>query len=465
MVKPVWGLAGKPYQVQVEAFKRSAGHDKYAFFLQMGLGKTALVLWEYIERFTDCPTVFVFCPNSFKLDWALAGPQWGINSFTYSVWPRDALRAGTSEAPHWNVINFESVRAGAFTKIKQLMNDNPSVLIVDESSAIKNFQSQTAKAVVDLSKRAKVVRLLNGTPMTQNVLDLFSQLKCVGELDGMNPYAFKYKFAVLGGYMGRQVIGVKNEDELHAIQERCSFRALKKDWSDLPDKIYVPMHLEMSDNQRKHYREMLLEFYTMVKDQEFDAPMVLTQMDKLRQIASGVLLSGDKSVILDPVDKNPKIRAMFDLLNNGPGKMVVSHFYKVTGNNLYVTLTDKGFNPARISGGMKPQHIVDEKNKFNNDPSCRVMVAQITAASKGHTLLGGEGDDRCNRMLFFDHTFSLLDRSQMEDRIHRGAQDKACLYYDPILSPIDQAQLTALTKKKDMAALIVDTVRAMRGKI
>lgn len=462
---PKWHLKGSPYQVQVEAMKRSAGKDRYALFMEMGTGKSALCVNEYIDRFTYCDTVFVFCPQSFKLDWKLVAPQWGIDGFTYSIWPKDTLRAGTMCTPHFNIINFESVRAGAHAKIKQIMDKRPCVLIVDESSAIKNFQSQTAKAVLDLAKRAKVVRLLNGTPMVQNVLDLFAQLKCVGELDGMNPYVFKHKFAVLGGFMGKQVIGVKNEDELHVIQERCSFRALKKDWSDLPEKIYVPINLEMSDKQRKHYKEMLQEFLTLVNDHEFDAPMVLNQMDKLRQIASGILLDGDKHEILDPVDKNPKVRAVLDLLNSGVGKVLVVHFYKVTGKFLYQTMSDKGLNPAFIAGQMNPEDVIREKDKFNNDPSSRVMVAQISAASKGHTLLGGEGDNRCNRMVFFDQTFSLLDRAQMEDRIHRGAQDKTCLYYDPILSPIDQAQLTAITKKKDLAALIVDAVRATRGKI
>lgn len=460
-----WHLKGKPYEVQIEALKRSFGHNKFGLFLEQGLGKTALLVNEYIDRFTDYDTVFVFCPNSFKLDWKLAAPEWGVEGFSYSVWPKDELRAGTIETPHFNIVNFESVRSGAYAKIKQIMDKRPCVLVIDESSAIKNFQSQTAKAVLDLSKRAKVVRLLNGTPMVQNVLDLFPQLKCVGELDGMNPYVFKYKFAILGGYMGKQVIGVKNETELHAIQERCSFRALKKDWADLPDKIYVPVHLEMTDNQRKHYQEMLLEFYTMVKDEEFDAPMVLVQMDKLRQIASGLLLNGDKYVTLDPPDKNPKVRAMLDLLNNGPGKMVVVHFYKATGDMLFKKLEEEGFSPAYIKGGMKPEEIVAHKDCFNRNPECRTLVAQITAASKGHTLLGGEGNDRCHRMFMFDHTFSLLDRAQMEDRIHRGAQDKACLYYDPLLSPIDKAQLDALTKKKGMAELVVDAVRALRGKI
>lgn len=466
---PAWHLKHefikKPYDVQVEAMRRAAGHEKYGFWCEMGLGKTALVLNDYVDQFSDCDTIFAISPNSFKMDWALAPSEWGLSEITTSVWPKEQMRTGTATRPHLNSINFEAVRSSGYDPMREIMDKRDCLLIVDESSAIKNFKSQTARAVLDLAKRAKAVRLLNGTPMTQNVLDLFPQLKALGELNGMNPYVFRNKFAMTGGFMGKQIVGVRNEDELHAIQERCSFRALKKDWSDLPEKIYVPMNLEMTNNQKKHYSEMLRDFYTMVNDTEFSVQMVINQQDKLRQITSGVLMDGDKFVLIDPPEKNPKINAALDILDSGPGKMIIVHMYTKMGHVIFDQMTKHGYNPAYIRGGMSPEEVIEEKRKFNQDSSCRVLVGQIQSASKAHTLLGGAGDDRCHKTFFHDLTFSLLDRKQMEDRNHRGAQDKAVLYYDPIMSPIDKAQMDALLKKQSMASLVVDAVRAMRGKL
>lgn len=468
MVEPAWHLSHaviqKPYDVQIEALRRSAGHDKYGYWLEQGLGKSALVLNDYVDRYLDYDTVFIVCPNSFKLDWKLAPAEWGL-SFTTSMWPKEEFKFGKTSCPHVNIINFESARMGGYEVIKDMLAKRPCVLIVDESSAIKNFQSSNARTILDLCKRARVVRLLNGTPMTQNVMDLFSQLKCLNELDGMNPYVFRNRFAQIGGFMGKKVVGVKNEDELHVIQERCSFRALKVDWSDLPPKIKVPLHLEMTTNQKKHYKEMLQDFFTMVEGQEFTANMVISQMDKMRQITSGILIDGDSFKLIDPPSDNPKIRAAADIINVGAGKMIIVHFYRQMGLVILDEMEKKGFNPAYIRGGMKPEAVICEKHKFNNDPSCRVLVAQIQTASKAHTLLGGPGTDRCNATLYHDHTFSLLDRNQMDDRNHRGEQDQPVNYYDPVMSSIDTAQLAALASKQNMASLVVDTVRAMRGKI
>lgn len=455
--EPAWHLRGPdPYAVQLEALRRSHNKPRFAYFLEQGLGKTALWLNDYVENFIDeIDTVLILCPNTFKNDWAAAPAEWGLSGINTAVWPHQEMGRRA-----FNVMNFEAVRSGGYDAIVKLF-DKPCALVVDESSAIKNFKSDTARAVLDLAKRASVVRLLNGTPMSQNVMDLFPQLKCVGELNTVNPYAFRNRFAVTGGWMGKQVIGVQNEKELQAILDRCSFRALKKDWSDLPEKINIPLRLEMTNKQRRHYKELMEDFFTLVGGQEFSAQMVISQMDKLRQVASGLLLDGDKCVLLEEATNNPKIRAALDILENGPGKMIIVHYYTKIGDVIYERMRDKGLNPSFIRGGMSPQEVTGQKAKFNNDPSCRVKVAQITASSRAHTLLGGEGNDRAHKMFFHDHTFSLMDRQQMEDRIHRGAQDKACLYYDPILSPIDEAQLKALSKKQDVASAVVDAVRAL----
>lgn len=433
MAEPQWHLSNpaSPYEVQIEALRKSEDHGRFGYFLEMGLGKTSLVLNDYVDRFLDHETVVVVCPNSFKGDWAAAPADCGLD-FTVSMWPRDDFKYGKDGKPHFNVLNFEAARSRGYEEVKRIFEHTNAMFIVDESSAIKNFQSTQARAILDLSKRVKAIRLLNGTPMTQNVMDLFVQLKCLGELNGMNPYVFRNKFAEIGGYMGKKVTGIKNEEELHKILDSCSFRALKKDWSDLPEKIYHPLRLEMTNNQRKHYREMLQDFYTMVDGVEFTANMVVTQMDKLRQVASGLLLGEGQFRLLDPINENVKVRAAADIIETGSGKMIVVHYYRQMGLEIYDYFKKRGFKPAYIRGGMKPEALICEKHFFNNDPECRVIVCQIQSAYQAHTLLGGTGNDRCHMTYFHDQTFSLLQRSQMEDRNHRGAQDRAVLYYDPI---------------------------------
>lgn len=460
-----WHLKGSPYPVQVEALKRADGRDKYGYFLEQGLGKSALLINDYIENFSDIGTIVVICPNSFKMDWVLAPGEWGANHIETGMWPKDKVRSGTPAKPYLYVMNFEAARSSGYDHLKPFMDKNDCLFVVDESSFIKNWKSETAKSIGDLSKRAKAVRLLNGTPLVQNVMDLLPQLKCLGELDGVNPYAFKNRYAVVGGFMSKQIVGVKNEKELHEIQERVSMRALKTDWwQGCPEKLYPPINLEMTKKQRKHYEEMLQYFYTLLDKHEFTANLVLTQNDKLRQVASGLLLDGDKVSMIEPVEKNPKALAALDLMESGSGKMINIHFYKAIGKELFEFFKKKKLNPAYIRGGMKPEELVEQKHKFNTQKSCRILIGQIGATAMGHTLIAGEGDDRCHKMFFHDLTYSRRDFAQVVDRIHRGAQDRGCLYYTPVMSTIDTAQLNALVKKADLATAVVDAVRAIRAR-
>lgn len=457
-----WPLKGEPYPVQVEALKYSSGKEKFAYFLQMGLGKSPLVLASWALDFQHLRTIVVIAPHSFILDWTMLPEQWGLD-FDTSLWPKGEIKAGTKKKPRLISINFEAIRSSGYAPIRDLMDRHDCMLIVDESSYIKNFKSQTAKAVVSLAKQAKAVRLLNGTPLVQNVLDLYPQMKCLGELNGLNPYSYRNRFAITGGFMGRQIIGVKNEDELKEIQQRCSYRALKSEWWDkCPEQLDIPINLEMTKKQTKHYKEMLRDLFTVVDGHEFTANMIMARAEKLRQVSSGLLLDGDKTVFLEPIDKNPKAKAALDLMESLPTKLIVVHFYKEMGFALFDLFKSKGLNPAFIRGNMKATDLLQQKDTFNNDPSCRIMTAQISSASMAHTLLGGEGDDRCHRMLFHDLVFSLRDWLQMRDRIHRGAQDRNCLYYVPSMTPIDAAQLKALTRKQDLATAVVDAVRALR---
>lgn len=452
----------KPWAVQKAALEHGAGHDRYAYFLEMGLGKTALIINEFIEftRLNRIDVCIVLAPNSFKLDWALAPAEWGHSNIPVGYWPRDPL----PESGLYSV-NYEAMRQGACKKgLERLIRKKRVMLVIDESAAIKNGSSHTSRAVLALAKDSVIVRELNGTPIVQNVLDFYMQLRVLGEIDGWNPIDFKNRFAILGGFMGKVVQReFKNEDELFKILGRVAFRALKKDWrKDLPEKLYTPVHLEMTKKQLFHYREMMEDFYTEVEELGVSADMVLTQMDKLRQISSCLVMQDGRHNFLEEPKANPKVQAARDIIEASLGKVVIVHNYRASGDMLFEYLQAAKLNPCRIKGRVKPEEIVWEKKKFNEDDKHRVMVAQESAAFRGHTLIGQKGD-RANTMVFYENSFSFYERSQMEDRIHRGEIDENCTYYDLITSPMDQVVVDTLQGKRDMADAVDDVVKVVRG--
>ena len=451
-----------PWRVQAEALRRAKGHAKFGQWLEQGLGKTSLALNEFIDS-DDTDINLVICPNSFKSDWALAPEEWGVGWLPAGYWPKHALPFDAQYALY--AINYEAVREkDTLRQLIQLFETRACMLTIDESTAVKNPSTSTFKAVVELAKRAKIVRELNGTPLTQNAFDYYGQLRCLGQLGGMLPTVFKNRFTEKGGFMGKQIVGTRNEEELAHILNTCTFRALKTDWrKDLPPKIYTTVHLEMSERQVQHYRTMMEEFYALIGEDEITAELVLTQMNKLRQISSCVLLDKGKHFFFEEPRNNPKLKATLDIIASSPGKVIVTHFYRPTGALLFEALNQAGLEPAYIRGGMSPEAMVEQKRLFNDCPECRVVVCQQEAAARGHTLLGQAGRDRCSTMVFYENDFSYYWRAQMEDRNHRGAQDTDCNVYDLVTSPADQVTVDALTRKRDLASMMDKVIAMVRN--
>lgn len=459
-------FGNKPWAVQAEAMRRAAGRPRFGQFLQQGLGKTALTLNEYVD-FEDVDLNVVIAPNSFKADWPLALDEWGLGFMQGGMWPSDPLpfnwESGVYSIAHETLRGSQRAR----NELIDLFKHRRCMLTFDESTGIKNPESGLARYVNGaLVKEAKYVRLLNGTPLVQNVMDYYPQLRALGALQGHNPVNFRNRFAVMGGYMGKQITGVipEREAELGEILDGVSFRALKKDWrKDLPPQVEQFVHLEMTDRQRAHYMTMMEEFYAAVSDDDVVvADMVLIQMDKLRQISGCILIDGDKTHRLEELDKNPKLNAICDIVDTGVGKAIVPHFYRATGEMIFDAMTQAGYRPARIKGGMKPEEIVEQKRMFNDDSDCRVLVGQQDQTSRGHTLLGKPGRDRCNKIIYYENSFSLYQRLQMNDRNHRGEQDETCNIYDLVTSPMDQIAIDILKGKHELADRMDDIVKAVR---
>lgn len=452
----------KPWAVQREALNRSEPHDKYGQFLEQGLGKTGLTQNQFIAE-DDTDLHIVVAPNSFKNDWVLAPEEWGVGWMPTGYWPKHPLPFDAEYMQY--AINYEAARQGAFRDLCKLFERRRVRFTIDESTALKNHNSTTTKQIIELAKRADKVWLLNGTPLVENAMDYYGQLRAIGRLNGVNPTNFKNRYAVVGGFMGKQLMPeIRNEEELAGILDECSFRALKKDWrKDLPPKIYKPLHLEMTDKQRAHYAEMMEEFITIVNGDEITATLVLTQMDKLRQISSCVAIQDGRYHFIEDDRKNPKLQALFDVIAGTQGKIIVSYHYRPTGMMLYEAMKRAKLNPAVIRGGMKPEDLSEQKRMFNDDSSCRIILGQQLATCRGHTLIGQSGRDRCSTLYFFENSFSYYQRSQMEDRNNRGAQDQDCLVIDPITSPMDGIAVNALTRKKGMANSMDDVVAAVRA--
>lgn len=450
----------EPWTVQREALDRSEDKIRYAHYLEQGLGKTALILNEFVHYSNrgDVDLLLVVCPESFKLSWISAIKEWGLAHLKSGCWPG----AFPGKAfPAIYVMNWEALRTQAgltfLGKLKRKV-----FLAFDETSYIKNPAAQVTKNSIHIARGAKFVRLLNGTPQTNSVMDHYGPLKCLNQLEGYLPTTFRKHFAEMGGWENRQVVGSKNQEELAQILNECSFRATKADWrKDLPDRIVSIVQVEMTAVQKRHYKEMKKDFSTKIGNTKVSAELVLTQLAKLRQISSGIFMQDGKAELIEPIELNRKFKALFELFNAQDGKVIVVYSYKLTGKILAQMFADANIKYACIRGQMNPEDLQEHKRNFNEDSNCRVILCQQAAACMGHTLLGGKGKDRCATMIFVENSFSVRDRLQMLDRNHRGEQDQVCTVYDLVASAVEAKIIQGLNERKAAADLLDDIVAAL----
>lgn len=459
----MWPLNGQPYDAQKEALKRVAHAPQgYGYFMEMGLGKTAVVVAE-VRTLLDKGKIHkgvVFCPFSLTHNWANEFVKWlrPDNQVKVAVWPDTDPKADVYVMP------YESVALGkarGLTFLRQLMDSGKLVyLALDESTQIKNPTANRTKNLLSVARNAAFCRVLSGAPMVQGPQDLWAQLKFIGALRGMSYYQFRGVYCRMGGYRGHQILGPNKEtiERLMAEMDRVSFRAKKEDWIDLPPKVYYQRKVEMSQDQKAAYKLMLKDFLAYVETGVIEAPMVITQMGKLQQISSGFILNGEDRHELVP-GPDAKIREIQEILDfEIDNKIIISANYNASIDRLIRYLEPYGV--ATIRGGMAKDQVEEEKRKFN-EGDARVIICQETSAKYGHTLLGHTLAP-CHTIVFYENTFSLDDRIQMEDRCHRIGQNFSVNVIDFVCSGIEERVIKALVNKKDMAGAIVDAIKSHR---
>lgn len=454
------------FAVQLEARKRAAGRSGYAYFMEQGLGKTGTTITEFLDELEAkrVDFLFVICPNSLKSTWEEEIKEW-TSELTVKTWPEYDPRKSRDQ-PHVFLMNFEALIQSGFEAAMKFLQSGRVMLVLDESHKIKTHTAQTTKKTLLLTKYAVKRRILTGTPLGQNVMDLWPQLRFIGELDGVNPFAFRNHFAIMGGYMGKQVTGFKNEAELHKLLDSCSFRALKKDWlKDLPEKLpAVTRDVQMTAEQLMTYQEMKDDFYTMVQRHEISADQVINQMERLAQIGRGFLYDENgKAIELVKPELNPCYKELMAIREQVLGKVIIVTVHRYATEMLMGLMPNAAFiikedNMKKLGTTLEAQ-----KARFNGDKNCREIILQISVGALGHTLLGGPGDDRCSTTIFYENSYNLIDRKQGEDRNHRIGQDKGVSYFDLAASPIDRKVIRALQRKEEIVKAIVDAVKAEHG--
>lgn len=451
----------RPFDHQRKAFYLSRDKESFALLMEQGTGKTKVVLDNaaYLYGKGKITALVVIAPNGVHRNWLSKEipdhmPDWcptkpvyyhsGMTKKETEAFDEVLAETEMLKVFSFNVEAFVSDKATNF--MKRVLLSNEVMLVVDESSRIKRPGAKRTKIITKFSNMAKYRRIMTGTPVTKGPEDIYSQFKFLDhQILGYDSfYSFRARYCIMGGFENKQIVSYQNIDELTRNIEGHSFRVLKKDCLDLPEKIYQRHPVDLSPKQRKLYNQLRKDFIAELEGEQIDAPEAITRLLRLQQIVCGWFPMEEE---VKPIDeKNPRLQALLDILSDIECKVIIWARFKA---DLRVIERALGELAVAYHGEVSNDQRAISVERFQNDPKIRYFIGQPQSGGIGLTLTAAE----C--AIYYSNSFDLETRLQSEDRCHRIGTKNNVTYID-LESPktIDTKIIKALRSKKSLADIV-----------
>jgi SNF2 family DNA or RNA helicase len=461
----------KPYKHQLTALEKSWNKETYAYFMEMGTGKTK-VLIDNMSMLYDKGKIdgaLIIAPKGVVKTWYEQEIPTHLPDHIENVtvlWQPNITKKQQEKleslfeietALHILVMNVEAFSTEKGMKFaSKFLNSHKVLMAIDESTTIKTPTAKRTRNIIDLGEYAKYRRIMTGSPVTKNPLDLYTQCYFLDPylLDHASYYAFRNRYAVMKSMHVRgrtiQVVhAFQNLGELSEKLQGFSYRVLKEDCLDLPPKNWTKRHITLSKEQQKVYDQMKKTALATLNGKVTSTMTVITQLMRLQQITCGHFVADDGST---QEIKNNRITELMEVLDEIEGKAIIwGHWQKDIQN--IVDEIDKIHGPGSVVSyyGLTPQdERQDNIRKFQDDPKCRFMVGTPSTGGYGITLTAA------NTVIYYSNGYDLEKRLQSEDRAHRIGQKKNVTYIDIIAEDtVDEKIVKSLRKKINIASEVL----------
>ena len=461
----------KPYAHQLTALEKSWNQITFAYFMEMGTGKTKVLIDNAAMLYDKgkIDGVLIVAPKGVVKTWyeqelPIHLPN-HIKNMTI-LWQSNITKGQREKLNslfksdldlHILIMNVEafSTEKGKDFATK-FLNSHRTLMVIDESTTIKNPTAKRTKNILALSEISRYRRIMTGSPVTKNPLDLYSQCEFLSPylLDFTSYYAFRNRYAEmktlhLRGRSIQIVDEFKNLGELSNQLKGFSYRVLKEDCLDLPEKNWTKRQITLTHDQRKIYEQMKETALAHLNGKVASTMIVLTQLMRLHQITCGHFTADDGTIQDIP---NNRFKELLDVLSEMEGKAIIwAHYQHDVKNIIREVVKIYGEGSIVDFFGLTPQdERQDNIRKFQNDPKCRFFVGTPATGGYGITLTAA------NTVIYYSNGYDLEKRLQSEDRAHRIGQKKSVTYVDIIAEDtVDEKIVKALRDKINIASQVL----------
>jgi SNF2 family DNA or RNA helicase len=496
-----------PYYHQNDLFVRTRLKEYFAYLMEQGTGKTkpAIDTATYLYSKGLIDAVFVAAPNGVHKNWVLneipihcpldpalqITAYWSANMLAQEKRRFEDLYNNQKIGLRFFAMNYEAISTPrAYKEVIRFCNTFRVLAIGDESTRMKTPGAAVTKHMMNVGKKSQYRRILNGTPVTKNPFDVYAQFKFLSpQVLGFSSFlSFKHHFGefekAMNYHTGKEydnLLSYRNLDELKKLIAPHSYRVLKKDCLDLPDKVYMRRLVTLSDEQKRLYKSMAEHLRADIGGKQITAKMAMVKLLRLQQIIGGFVslpsqivlqhIETENGDLFEYVDKfetiavegpNNRIAAMDAILHESTGKVIIWARFRAEIQAIYAHIQEE-FGPESVVhyyGDTSDQDRLLAVDRFQDiarnpkDPTqfweekskVQFFIGNPAAAGVGLTLTNA------SEVIYYSNDFSLYKRLQSEDRVHRIGLKHPVTYHDlECEGTIDTDILAALITKKGYA--------------
>lgn len=444
----------KPYEYQAYATRFIEDNDVAAIFLECGLGKSVITLTaikNLIEK-GEVNRVLVIAPlRVAKNTWPDELNKWEhLSGLSYSVaiGTPDKRKKALTEKTDIVITNRENVE---WLVNKSGVRFDFDMVVIDELSSFKSYRTNRFKALLKVRPFVSRIVGLTGTPSSNGLMDLWAQFRVLDMGERLGRYITRYR----EGYFmpdKRNAQVVFSYKPLPGAEERIydkigdiTISMKARDYLKMPDLVTSEVYVDMPDDGRSKYENLLSDMVVDIKDEEIDAANAAVLSNKLLQMANGAIYTDSKNVLKI---HDAKLDALEDLIESANGKPVlVAYWFK--------------HDLERIKARFPYAREIKTSDDIRAWNRGDILVGLIHPASAGHGLNLQDGG---SAIIWFGLTWSLELYQQTNARLYRQGQKNTVVIQHIITKDtIDERVLMAIAKKEKTQNALIDAVKAVLG--
>ena len=328
------------------------------------------------------------------------------------------------------------------------------LVVLDELSSFKNWQSKRYRAFMKVRPKIKRVVGMTGTPSSNGLIDLFAEYRCLDMGERLGRFIGKYRDEFFAPdrrngnivYSYRVLPGA--EDEIYRRIGDITISMKTTDYLDMPELVTSEYSVTLDEEERKQYDAMKQDLLLQLPEGEVTAANAAALSGKLSQLSGGAVYADDGSVT---VIHSRKLDALEDIVEGANGSpLLVAYWYRHELERIAERLSSLHIPFARLD---RPEDI----RRWN---AGEIPVALIHPASAGHGLNLQQGG---STIVWYSLPWSLELYTQSVDRLFRQGQqaETVSVIHITAKDTIDGRIVRALKDKDSTQAALIEAVKAV----